>query len=187
MQDYKSLFYGLFRIGIPWEVCICVCVVSSLLSVVLWYLLTESYKERYIIVVWIASCLFLMLYSTVIGRSPHAEVSMQLIPFWSVGAIQSGLIETMYEKFNNVLFFIPYGFLLALYIKTRMVWNSVKVGILTSIIIEFLQLITRTGTCETDDVICNTLGCMVGALFAVGIVRLCDLLRKRMNKEPAES
>lgn len=53
---------------------------------------------------------------------------------------------------------------------------AVLIGCLTSVIIELLQFITRTGTCETDDVICNTVGCGIGAGMAVGVQKIYRII-----------
>ncbi len=157
----------------------------------------NSYKR--IILVWIVACLFLMLYSTVLGRLEGVKglmadaysnglrglkgsncsngSSVHLLPFWSIQAVRDGYIETLYEKIYNVLFFVPYGCLLGLKGSnssssskgSKGMKAAVLIGFLTSVGIELLQLITRTGTCETDDVICNTLGCAVGAMITTVI------------------
>lgn len=125
-------------------------------------------KMKSVCAVWIVAYLWLMLYSTVIGRTPHESCSIHLMPLWSIQTIQEGHIETLYEKIYNVLFFIPYGLLLGTYpqplpkVKGVLLKRTVLIGFLTSVGIELLQLITRTGTCETDDVICNTLGAFWG-------------------------
>lgn len=145
-------------------------------------------RFRRIVEVLILTCLFLILYTTVLGRISHDSYNVCLMPFWSVGAIKDGLIEVLYEKIYNVLFFIPYGLLIGLWFKVYGLWNSMKksmaVGFLTSVGIELLQLITRTGTCETDDVICNTIGCAVGAMVAIGCIRLFKWFKwfKRYDK-----
>lgn len=144
-----------------------------------------SREQRYsrIVKLLILACLFLMLYTTVLGRTPHESVSLQLIPFWSFHAIQEGYIETLYEKVYNVLFFVPYGCLLGFRSFSNRVASfkgfrmAIVIGCVTSITIELLQLITRTGTCETDDVICNTIGCGVGAVIGVGICRVIRIHR----------
>lgn len=46
---------------------------------------------------------------------------------------------------------------------------SILIDFITSVTIELLQLITRTGACETDDVICNTVGCGIGAVMVYGL------------------
>lgn len=172
-----NLFFRLFDFGIPVHVIITDVALAFVASLFGFYV-CKGKRFSHVVQIWIIAYLFLMLYSTVIGRTPQLEVSIHLIPFWSIGAIQSGLIETIYEKLNNVIFFIPYGLLLALYFNTKPVWNSVKIGILTSIVIELLQLVTKTGMCETDDVICNTLGCFIGAILVYGVNKAVRLLRK---------
>lgn len=155
-----NLFFRLFHTGIPTTVLIATIAIAIPLS--LWLALKRKHCNwNSASIVWIAAYMFLMLYSTVLGRTPRESANIELIPFWSIGAIQSGLIEVLYEKIYNVLFFIPYGILLGLY-HTHNFSKAILFGLLTSIGIELLQLITRTGTCETDDVICNTLGCAMG-------------------------
>lgn len=156
-----GLFFRLFEPGIPWQLAVSVILIAFITSCIVRIVCNDGSRKR-ILTVWIVACLFLMLYSTVLGRVPRESVSIHLTPFWSLGAIKDGLIEVLYEKIYNVLFFIPYGILLGLY-HTHNYAKAILFGLLTSIGIEFLQLITRTGMCETDDVICNTLGCAIGA------------------------
>lgn len=161
-----TLFFRLFDVGIPVPVILCTLLLALAASCLAAWLSTDR-KWKLFIQVWIAACLFLMLYSTVIGRQQHDGLAMRLVPFWSIEAIRDGSVETLYEKIYNVIFFMPYGFLLGLHKREKSLRSSVVAGILTSMVIELLQLITRTGTCETDDVICNTLGCVFGTIVAV--------------------
>lgn len=96
------------------------------------------------------------------GRSSAESVSLYLMPFWSIEVIQGEAAETVYEKIYNVI-----RILLRLYFRKKAVTRSLMIGAVTSIWIELLQLITRTGT-YTDDVICNTVGGVIGA----GVVQL---------------
>lgn len=135
-----------------------------------------------------------MLYSAVFRREPHDGISINLVPLWSIKAIRDGYIETLYEKIYNVLFFVPYGALIGLWFRTPSeggthedraysFWNSLKkstvIGFMTSACIEIIQLITRTGTCEIDDVICNTVGCVVGAIIGITLWRPCHILSRQ--------
>lgn len=181
-----SLFFRLFDTGIPWTIIVSTILVAFVTTCIVVWLHKEN-RQRYVLIVWIVAYIFLMLYSTVIGREARASVSVHLMPFWSIGAIQSGLIEILYEKIYNVLFFVPYGFLLGAsplpshkeasplvsHEGKGVRWKRVVlIGCLTSVAIELLQLITRTGMCETDDVICNTVGCGIGSLLALGILKI---------------
>ena len=42
-------------------------------------------------------------------------------------------------------------------------------GAILSTIVEISQFATKRGLCETDDVIHNTLGCLLGYLIAIAI------------------
>lgn len=174
-----DLFFRLFNPGISLRIFAIVMLATFVTTIVLYY--KASRRSTAILAVWIVACLFLMLYATVLGRTPHEGFSVNLVPLWSIGAIRDGYVETIYEKIYNVIFFAPYGMLLGLYFGLdstwpKAVWRSLKAGVVTSVAIELLQLITRTGTCETDDVICNALGCaagcMLGALAAYAWKRL---------------
>lgn len=190
-DQYLSLFFSLFDAGIPWTV-IGIAVLMAIFASAWLY----HRRRKRVLLPWIAACLFLMLYSTVLGRwegssadtwvngfASSSGSNVHLMPFWSIGAIRDGYIETLYEKIYNVLFFVPYGVLLGAYPQPLPVGKSVRlrrvvlIGFLTSVTIELLQLITRTGTCETDDVICNTIGCGVGAVIGVGICRVIRIHR----------
>lgn len=123
-----------------------------------------------------------MLYSTVLGREPRDCVSIQLVPFDSIRVIRAGFIERLYEKIYNVIFFVPLGCLYALYFRRKVILSSLMAGVATSIGIELLQLATCTGTCETDDVICNAVGCLIGACVVTGCRRSYLLLRPEITR-----
>ena len=199
-----NLFFRLLDIGVP----LTVVVVTFLLTSFTHILIYIKFK-RHTLSPWIAATLFLMIYSTVIGRmirGVSVDTDLQLMPFWSIEAIHNGHIATLYEKIYNVIFFVPYGALLG--IRTIAISNrkshtptrvnssndlrlsrpftgckgAIIIGCLTSIAIELIQLVTQTGTCETDDVICNTLGCTIGIYL---IVILLQSLRKAASIRPA--
>lgn len=202
----SDLFWSLFNPGIPLSVYASCLVIGSIGSAII--LLNKTTANRHIISIWLLLVLFLMLYTTVLGREPQPYRNYHLVPLWSLDAIHEGLIETLYEKINNVLLFVPYGILLGLKgsfsagamktaepsangsnsskglcfassglaIVSRLAFGKFKrailVGFLTSVTIEVLQLITHTGTCETDDVICNSLGGWMGTVVSAGIIKV---------------
>ena len=107
--------------------------------------------------------LFLTIVATVFTRSPSAEAQIMLEPFRTYRQYYTDDF-TWFEIRANVLLFIPIGFLLPMVIK-KPVWLPPIIGIGISVIIEVIQLITHRGLCETDDVISNTIGFLIG--FAV--------------------
>lgn len=163
---FDSLFFRLFDPAIPWYVVAAVVVAASGVHLWLW----RAGRGR-TVVPWIVACVFLMLYTTVLRRLvAHPDgLRLDLVPLHSIEYIRNGYVETFYEKLYNMILFMPYGVLLAVHTRLKgLQWGrrlalSTLVGFGTSVGIELLQLVTRTGTCETDDVICNTAGCVAGA------------------------
>lgn len=71
---------------------------------------------------------------------------------------------------ENVLLFIPYGFFVGWYKRWKYcLWRGGVVGCITSLMIEVLQLLTGRGVFQIDDIITNTLGCIIGVFFYIGI------------------
>ena len=128
--------------------------------------------------------LFLTIVATVFTRSPSAEAQIMLEPFRTYRQYYTDDF-TWFEIRANVLLFIPIGFLLPMVIK-KPVWLSPIIGIGISVIIELIQLLTHRGLCETDDVISNTIGFLIGfaAFWLIkGIVLLVKHLISKKQKQ----
>ena len=72
------------------------------------------------------------------------------------------------QNLQNIAFFIPFGALLP--VKN---WKAVFItAVVFSVLIEFVQYIGGYGLAELDDVICNTLGAMIGFWIWTGWMRV---------------
>lgn len=102
--------------------------------------------------------------------------TLDLMRFLSRHMILCGSDFLLSQCIMNVLVFIPVGMLLGVVAKRfRYV---LFIGVLLSFFIELLQLAFSKGFCEIDDVIHNTLGCILGfSLYRLG--SRCFLLPKR--------
>ena len=100
-----------------------------------------------------------MLIITFFSRESGSRQGMDLELFstWGINDRNNAYVV------ENVLLFIPYGFLGA--------WTSGRLrrillcgvfGFLTSVGIESLQLVTRRGFFQIDDILTNTLGTVIG-------------------------
>ena len=111
----------------------------------------------------------LIVVSTTLNRTISAE-TYNLIPFWSYRAYLRGRRDVISQAFLNVVMFIPFGFLGAIVSGSWFKRKSdafkgtitVLASVILSIAIEVTQLITHKGLCETDDVIHNSLGTIIG-------------------------
>lgn len=116
--------------------------------------------------------LFLMVYmiiiycSTVIFRVTGSENGHDFMPFWSYGAYFRGENpRLLLENIMNMVVFVPVGVLLGLAFD-RIKWSQVLIiGCCTSVSIEVLQFMLKRGFAEVDDVIHNTIGCVLGYIL----------------------
>ena len=122
--------------------------------------------------------MFLVLAYTVLKRGPGEELSYGMEPFWSYKAIFAGGFNPVSRKtlfiqiLANVVMFIPIGF----FAGRLLGWKGILLGFGCSALIELVQLITKRGLFEFDDIIHNTLGAAIG-------VGLWVLLRKAMKHD----
>ena len=106
--------------------------------------------------------LALLLCSTVLFRTESKDVRYSVEPLWSYESIQYGHLELIAENVMNVVVFIPMGFLLGCSFRKMRLWKVFVIGICMSTTIEALQFYYKRGFSEVDDVIHNTIGCLLG-------------------------
>lgn len=121
-----------------------------------------SRAKRFVLGALLVEYYFLVLCSTVICRASHGERHIEIMPFWNYSNIWNRVDypADLIEVLLNVVLFVPIGLLLGgLGFKTKKILLS---GIFLSGIIEVSQFAFCKGLCETDDVMHNTLGCVIG-------------------------
>lgn len=122
-----------------------------------------------------------ILSSTLLSRSP-GQYAVRLRPFLSLA--EAGQQPELYRSMlMNVFLFFPLGLTLSNALPRR--WSpsgrialTAGVGLFLSAAVEFGQYHWGLGIAETDDVICNTLGALLGAA-ALAIPRLFQERRNR--------
>ena len=119
----------------------------------------------------------LLMYFTVFFRRATGVHEWKLMPLWSYKAIGQGVNVLMEEVAMNVAVFVPIGFLLGVIYKGCPWWKLLISGICVSIVIELLQLVLMRGVCETDDVLHNSLGCLMGVWIAKAVAFAAQKLK----------
>ena len=122
----------------------------------------------------------LVLAMTVLFRETRDVSRINLVPLSSYFDIaeNSYLMEKVALNILNVALFVPVGLLLGCGFR-NMSWRRVAaIGVGLSVLIEVLQLVFRKGLCETDDVIHNVAGCMIGYGIVI-VLRHLSLARKQ--------
>lgn len=93
---------------------------------------------------------------------PLAEIKR----FW-FNREQLGMQTIMINLVGNVVCFMPFGFLLPTISKRKFVKNIVGVffcTLLFTLSIETIQLVTKVGAFDVDDILLNTIGGILGYL-----------------------
>lgn len=124
--------------------------------------------------------MYVLFFSEVYGRGAEHMYQYNLIPFLEIRRFwvyreQLGMLAFYTNVLGNVLAFLPYGFLLPV------VFPGVNGGLFTilsglsvSLCVEAIQLMTRVGSFDVDDLILNTLG----AAFGYFLFIVCNHLRR---------
>jgi glycopeptide antibiotics resistance protein len=139
-------------------------------------LLLRGKARRIVAIVGAVLAFALILVFTVLNRSSDGTREISLIPFitFENAKAQPELYRTM---FMNVLLFMPFGLSLPFALNKK-IWYSVcitaLIGLGLSICVEVLQYVFFLGRCETDDIIMNVLGVLIGTSSFV----ICQMLTR---------
>ena len=120
-------------------------------------------------------------YCTLFSRVPGSGTTLELRPFMSIVRI---FVSVEYESVAgdatglfawfmsgasqgagiilNILLYYPLGYLLSGILPSAKARSLILTGFFCSVATELLQYLLAMGWCETDDVICNTLGAALG-------------------------
>ena len=126
--------------------------------------------------------LLTVIYLTFLIREPTPLYRYSLKPFNAArraiefgGGVIPGLLSgnitiTSWKSLEgvaqNILLFIPFGYLLPLlWKKADRWWKVVLLGFFASLCIEIVQLITRLGFADVDDLMNNTIGTGIGYIL----------------------
>jgi glycopeptide antibiotics resistance protein len=98
------------------------------------------------------------------GRETSATFQYNLVPFATIGYFLHNPMVTardrMINLLGNIVVFIPFGWLLPrCFSRVLKAYSVFLIGLL---FLEMLQLITRRGMFDVDDIILNSLGFFVG-------------------------
>ena len=115
--------------------------------------------------------LCVLFYITLGSRELGSRDAVRLIPFSSIIKDNGSLnLFAFVLMMLNIILFVPYGFLrTCLQGKSSSRWSFVIVffeSLFLSTMIEVIQRITKLGYFELEDIICNTVGGIMGWIMA---------------------
>ncbi len=134
-----------------------------------------NFKQNVLISAFITYMTVLMI-QAFFSREPGSRIGFSLDLFSVIGISLSEDASFV----ENIIMFIPFGFILTLLIQIfRNAVYCMGLGFTFSVFLEILQLITKRGYCQIDDVLANTTGVLIGWAIP-GIFYL--LTTKKSNK-----
>lgn len=117
----------------------------------------------------------IVLFITFLSRESGSRsgIDLELFSTWGINRRNNAFVV------ENVLLFIPYGFLCAWVFKSaKKFLPCMMIGLATSLGIEFMQLVTGRGFFQIDDILTNTAGAVIGY-----ILYRCVMNEEKTGKE----
>ena len=142
--------------------------------------------SRILFCIYMICLVYFLFLSDSFGRTAgRSEYAYNLVPFqeikrfilyWDVIGSSMSCINLL----GNIVAFIPFGALIRWVLNRRVRWyEAILYTFMFSLGIEVIQLITRVGSFDVDDIILNTIGGYIG--FIVYYILL--LINRRSERE----
>lgn len=121
--------------------------------------------------IYLVLMVYFLFFAESMGRtSMGQEYHYNLTPFKEIHRYLAyyeiiGPYAVFLNLAGNILAFVPFGlFYPLLSRRNRSLWKVTLISFEVSLLVEIIQLVTRVGSCDVDDIILNTLGGMIGHL-----------------------
>ena len=123
-------------------------------------------------VLYFAVLFYFLFFSEEMGRTySERTYHYNLVPFKEIGRFiryhrTLGTGTVLLNIVGNVAAFVPFGIFLPVFsARCRKVWFTVFYSFELSLLVELLQLVTKVGNFDVDDLILNTIGGLAGFLI----------------------
>lgn len=168
-----SNFEVFFQTGIPSYVLCSSYIILAVVILIGIRMKQVKHKSRFLLWSLLAEYVFIVLSSTILCRASMETHRLELMPFWDICAIKNHIPEvSIWDIILNIVLFTPFGLLLTALKSNWAWWKIAAVGLLLSLTIEISQYFLARGVAQTDDLMNNTLGAIVGFGFAKYMLKL---------------
>ena len=133
------------------------------------------------LVCYIAVLAYVCFFSERYGRTVSDTYHYNLVPFREISRFCTyreiiGFRGFVINLFGNIVAFMPWGFMVPVIAqKPRKFLYTAAATFLLSLCIETIQLVTKVGSFDVDDLILNTMGGIAGFL----VYLLANTIRRR--------
>ena len=135
-------------------------------------------------VLYVLLLIYFLFFSEGYGRAAEVQQAYRynLVPFVEIRRFwiyrkQLGTFAVFSNIFGNVIGFLPFGFILPVIFRRMNSGFLICIsGFLLSLTVEVIQLVTKVGCFDVDDMILNTLGATLGYV----LFRICNHIRMKV-------
>ena len=151
---------------------------------------TKHQKMGWVLfLMYLALLVYFLFFAESFGRTdPKTRgYSYNLVPFKEISRFwiyreKLGIRAMMLNIVGNIVAFMPCGFFLPIVSRRSKKWyNTVIISFTFSLFVETIQLISRVGSFDVDDLLLNTTGGALGYLCFY-LVQTARIRRKRREK-----
>ena len=144
---------------------------------------------KILIIGYIGFVFYFLLISEIYGRTGEMRdyhynlvCFKEIKRFWNYRN-QLGIFPVFANLAGNILIFIPFGFFMPVACVRRNIIATAIETFLLSFCIELIQLITKVGCFDVDDLFLNTLGGVIGyIIFLISNIIRRNYVKKRRKK-----
>lgn len=122
-------------------------------------------------VIYFIVLFYFLFFSEKMGRTySERAYHYNLVPFKEIGRFLKywrvlGTNAVLLNIVGNVAAFLPFGIFLPIFsARCRKLWRTMYYSFELSLLVELLQLISKVGSFDVDDLLLNTLGGVLGFL-----------------------
>lgn len=124
--------------------------------------------EWFFFILYIAALVYFVFFAESMGRYQTEEYRYNMVPFKEIKRFlqnwtKVGRKSVIFNILGNIVAFMPFGIALPVISNDKLKFFMVALySMALSMGIELIQLVTKIGSCDIDDVILNTVGGILG-------------------------
>lgn len=135
-----------------------------------WFKEESNFRWMFVLVFYVT----MVLFRTLLNRNMWANPLSDVIGVWGLHKVVDSKEVLTTEAVENFFLFLPFTFLLFKVYASRVlkkntfqevIWKSLQISFLFSLIIEMLQLFLRLGTWQLSDLFYNSFGGVISGIL----------------------
>lgn len=138
--------------------------------------------------IYLVVMVYFLFFCEQLGRVPSDEYRYNLKPFTEIKRYLNYIQELGYfyvilNLAGNVICFMPLGFVLPVLSNRKWgIFRITFVSFLASVLVELIQLVSKLGSCDVDDIIMNTCGGLLGYILFLICNKIYHIATKKKKK-----